>query len=157
MYRFFSVLQTPACVVIGVKSKSATVSSCVRQGTVIVSVLISLYINDISTDNEPEIRLFADGCVCYREVKENEDTVKLQNVIDWLGYWASKWNIRSQTSKCNMMQLTRKRTNTLEGTVLQSVNNIKNPGLTITEDLRWSKYVGKIVQKGKIYIPVPKA
>ena len=47
-----------------------------------------LYINDISADIESEIRLFADHCVCYREIKEIEDSVKLQKDIDRLGSWA---------------------------------------------------------------------
>ena len=32
-------------------------------------LLFSLYINDISSDIESEIRRFADECVCYREIK----------------------------------------------------------------------------------------
>ena len=32
-----------------------------------------------------EKRLFADDCICYCEIKEIEDTVKLQKDIDRLG------------------------------------------------------------------------
>ena len=53
-----------------------------------------------------EIRLFADDCVCYREIKDIEDTLKLQKDIDRLGIWARKWGMRFQPVKCNMMQLT---------------------------------------------------
>ena len=28
-----------------------------------------------------EIRLFADDCVCYREIKNVEDTVKLRRIL----------------------------------------------------------------------------
>ena len=77
------------------------------QGTVLGALLFSLYINDISADIESEIhvRLFADDCVCYREIKEKEDTVKLQKDIDRLGSWARKWDMRFQpvTRKCNMV------------------------------------------------------
>ena len=52
-----------------------------------------------------EIRLFADDCVCYREIKDEEDTMKLQRDIDRLGSWARKWGMRFQPVKCNMMQL----------------------------------------------------
>ena len=38
-------------------------------------LLFSLHINDITSDIESEIRLFADDCVCYREIKNVEDTV----------------------------------------------------------------------------------
>ena len=37
---------------------------------------------------ESEIRLFADDCVCYREIKEMEYIEKLQNDIDRLGVLA---------------------------------------------------------------------
>ena len=47
--------------------------SGVPQGTVLGQVLFSLYINDITTDTDAEIRLFADDCVCYREIKGTED------------------------------------------------------------------------------------
>ena len=72
---FFSVLQT-------------TASCCKRckigLGPVFVwcPLLFSLYINNISIDTDSEIRLFADDCVCYREIKDTEGTLKLQKDID---------------------------------------------------------------------------
>ena len=45
------------------------VVSGVPQGTVLGPLLFSLHINDITADIESEIRLFADDCVCYREIK----------------------------------------------------------------------------------------
>ena len=77
-------------VVNGIKSDWAPVSSGVPQGTVLGPLLFSLYINEITTDIDSEIRLFADDCVCYREIKGTEDTVKLQEDIDRLGCWAGK-------------------------------------------------------------------
>ena len=128
-------------VVNGVKSDQAPVLSGVPQGTVLGPLLFSLYINDISSDIESEIRLFADDCVCYREIKDEEDTMKLQRDIDRLGSWARKWGMRFQPVKCNMMQLTRNRIKkihasyTLEGTDLENVESIKYLGVTITSDL----------------------
>ena len=135
MDRFFSVLQTTA-------SKIGLGPSFVPQGTVLGPLLFSLYINDISTDIDSEIRLFADDSVCYREIKNTEDTLKLQKDTDQLGYWARKWGMRFQPVKCNMMQITRKQVKkihasyTLEGTVLTNVKNIKYLRVTITNDLR---------------------
>ena len=66
-------------VVNGAKSDWAPVLSCVPQGTVLGPLLFSLYINGISTDIDSEIRLFADDCVCYREIKDTADTLKQIN------------------------------------------------------------------------------
>ena len=140
-------------VVNGVKSDWAPVLSGVPQGTVLGPLLFSLYINDISSDIESEIRLFSDDCVCYREIKGEKDTMKLQRDIDRLGSWARKWGMRFQPVKCNMMQLTRKRIKkihasyTLEGTNLENVESIKYLGVTITSDLRWNTHVSNVCTK----------
>ena len=88
-----------------VKSDWASVVSGVPQGTVLGPLLFSLHINDITSDIESEIRLFADHCVCYREIKNVDDAVKLQKDIDRLGSWARKWGMRLQPVKCNMMNV----------------------------------------------------
>ena len=68
----------------------------------LVPCFFFLYINDISTDIDSEIRLFADGCVCYREIKDIKDTSKLQKDIDQLEYWSRKWGMRFPPVKCRM-------------------------------------------------------
>ena len=90
-----------------------------------------MIINDISVDIESETGLFADDCVCCREIKNVEDILKLQRDIDHLGSWARKWGVKFQPAQCNMMHLTNKRfsriqaNNTLEGTVLENFESIK--------------------------------
>ena len=107
----------------------------------------------ISSDIESEIRLFADDCVCYREMKDEKDTMKLQRDIDRLGSWARKWGMRFQPVKCNTMQLTRNRIKkihasyTLEGTDLENVESNKCLGVTITSDLRWNTHVSNVCTK----------
>ena len=140
-------------VVNGVKSDWAPVVSGVPQGTGLGPLLFSLHINGITANIESEIRLFADDCVCFREIKDKEDTLKLQRDIDRLGNWARKWGMRFQPVKCNMMQLTNKHLNkiqdsyTLEGTVLENVDNIKYLGVTITNDLKWNTHISNICTK----------
>ena len=129
-------------VINGAKSKWAPVLSGIPQGTVLGPLFFPLYINDIMAEIDSEFRLFADDSVCYRQIHSIEDTVKLRRAINRLGRWARKWGMRFLHTKCNMMQLTKKRvkkfiaTYTLEGTVLANVDRIKYLGVTITNDLR---------------------
>ena len=148
----FLCFRQQGVVVNGVKSDWAPVVSGVPQGTVLGPLLFSLHINDIMSDIESEIRLFADDCVCYREIKDIEDTLKLQKHIDRLGVWARKWGMRFQPVKCNMMQLTNKHNKiqasyTLEGTVLKNVDSIKYLGVTITSDLKWNSHIRNVCSK----------
>ena len=135
MDRFFLCYRQQRVYVNGAKSDWAPALSGVLQATVFGPLLFTLYINDHSTDIDFEMRLFADDCVCYRIIKDTEDTLKLLKDIDLLGYWARKWGMRFQPVKCNMMQITRKRIKTihasctLEGTVLENVENIKYLGV----------------------------
>ena len=137
----FLCIRQQSVVVNGVNSDSPPVVSGVLQGTVLGPLLFSLHINDIMSDIEPEIRLFADDCIFYREIKDMEDTLKLQKDIDRLGIWARILGMRFQPVKCNLMQLTKKYNKiqasyTLEGTVLENVESIKYLGVTITSDLK---------------------
>ena len=140
-------------VVNGIKSDWVPVVSGVPQGIVLGPLVFSLYINDISADIESEIKLFANDCVCYREIKNEEDTLKLLRDIDRLGSWVRKWGIRFQPVECNMMQLTNKWSSkiqanyTLEGTVLENVENIKCLGVTKTNDLKWKIHISNVCTK----------
>ena len=65
---------------------------------------------------------------------------KLQRDIDRLGRWARKWGMKFQPVKCNLVQLTNKRSSkiqanyTIEGTVLENVESIKYLGVTILNE-----------------------
>ena len=60
------------------------------------SVIRVVNINDITEDIDSELGLFADNsyCVCYHEIKDIENTVKLQEDIGGLGCWARSWGMR---------------------------------------------------------------
>ena len=59
----FPCFRQQRVVINGVTSDWAPVLSGVPQGTVLGHLLFSLYINDITSNIESEIRLFADDCV----------------------------------------------------------------------------------------------
>ena len=61
------------------------------QGTFLEPLLFILHINDISLDIEYEKRFFVSDCDRYREIKDIEDTLNLQEDIEHLGSWAENW------------------------------------------------------------------
>ena len=119
-------LRQQRVVVNGNKTDWAPVVSGVPLGTVLDPLWFSLHINDIMSNIESEIRLFADDCVCYREIKNAEDTLKLQKDIYCLGILTRKWGVTFQPVKYNMMLPKNKHNKikasyTQEGTVLENV------------------------------------
>ena len=126
------------------KSDWTPVVSGVPQGTVLGPVLFKIFINDIVDEVESEIRLFADDCVFYRLVANDQDCEQLQKDIDHLTSWAKKWHMRFEPSKCKIMRITRKTTHkityqyTMEHTSLESVQHTKYRGVTKSDDLRWN-------------------
>ena len=75
------------------------------------------------------------------------DTLKLRSDIDRLRSWARKWAMRFQPVKCNMVQLTNKRSSkiqtnyTIEGAVLENVESIKYLGVNITNNLKLNTHI----------------
>ena len=84
MDRFFSVLQTTASCCKRSKVGLGPGFVWYHTGHCPLSLVVFMYINDISTDIDSEIRLFADDCVYYRETKDTEETLKLQKNIGQL-------------------------------------------------------------------------
>ena len=61
----------------GQLSEEVRVRSGVPQGSVLGPLLFLAYVNDIWRNMESTIRLFADDCVIYRKIINNEDMDKL--------------------------------------------------------------------------------
>ena len=57
--------RTQQVVVSGIQSLSCLVSSGVPQGSLLRPVLFLLYINDITSEIQSQVRLFADDCLIY--------------------------------------------------------------------------------------------
>lgn len=84
-YFYGSVLRV---LINGAKSEWIPVSSGIPQGTVLGPILFNVFTNDIVDNINSDIRLFADDCVCYRQICSHEDHIALQKDIHHLGDWA---------------------------------------------------------------------
>jgi hypothetical protein len=91
----------------GQLSEEVRVTSGVPQGSVLDPLLFLAYVKDIWRNVESTIRLFADDCVIYRKIINNEDMDKLHKVLDTLGEWAVKNAMKITPSKIKTIRLTR--------------------------------------------------
>ena len=81
-------------VVIGGEHSTWTqVMSGVPQGTVLGPLLFLTYINDLPNNIHSSIRLFADNCVLYREIKNEIDSQERQKDLNSLMKWEYDWQM----------------------------------------------------------------
>ena len=137
-------------VVIGGEHSTWTqVMSGVPQGTVLGPLLFLTYINDLPNNINSSIRLFADDCVLYREIKNEIDSQELQKDINSLMKWECDWQMNFNPKKCFVMRLTHARHMTrfnyiLGDKSLQETDNHPYLGVHITNDLTWNKHIHQI-------------
>ena len=86
-----------------------------------------------------KVRLSADDCLIYRQIKRNNDQIELQRDLNLLESWGVKWGMRFNAAKCNIMRVSRIR--------LPFLYSYKLSGQVLDED-KDSKYLG---------VPLPSA
>ena len=145
--RSFLSGRTQRVAINGTFSSFQPVTSGVPQGSVLGPLLFLLYINDIGNPINSSIRLFADDCILYKEIRSYADQQSLQTDINSFSSWADKWQMQLNHKKCNTMTLTRKKslniTNYyyLNSQLLTTVSSCTYLGVVVTSDLRWHKHV----------------
>ena len=109
------------------------------QGTGADKLLSTQRVNDLPSVISSKVRLFANDCLVYREIKNRQDQIALQKDLNLLENWGSKWGMRFNAAKCNIMRMSREQTPIsaqyeLSGQVLEEVKNAKYLGVTVSDD-----------------------
>ena len=81
----------------------------VPQGTVLEHILFLLQINDSPSEVSSKVRLFANVCLIYRDIKSKQDQLSLQKDIHLLENWGNTLGMRFNAAKCNIMRVSRTR------------------------------------------------
>ena len=126
--------------------------SGVPQGTVLGPLLFLLHINDLPSVVSSKVRLFADDCLIYRNIKNKEDPIALQKDLNLLENWGNTWGMCFNAAKCNIMRVSWTRdpklfNYSLTEQVLEEVMDTKCLGITLSNDLEWSKHIATMTNK----------
>ena len=108
-------------------------------------LLFLLHINDLPSCVNSKVRLFADDCLLYREIKNNQDQIDMQRDLDalksnGLGIYMGH---EIQRKKCNIMRVSHSRKPlqhfySLGSEILQEVSDAKYLGIQIDNKLDWN-------------------
>ena len=135
----------------GQASDPVPVLSGVPQGSVLGPVLFLIFINDLPENIRSSVRLFADDCVLYRNIKSPIDCQILQDDLNSLAQWETDWQMIFNFAKCHSMRVTRYLPEnqiqfeySLHQQRLEQVQSAKYLGITITDNLDWGQHVSEI-------------
>ena len=126
----------------------------VPQGSILGPLLFLIYINDIVDEIHSCIRLFADDTSLYIIVDNPlQAAATLNEDLEKLHSWASKWLVTFNPSKSEAITFTRKRIRPLHPPLYmnhQAINEVsshKHLGLIFSNDCNWHEHIEYIKTK----------
>ena len=134
----------------GKTSEWTSVISGNPEGSLLAPILFSIFINDLPSELDSECLLYADDAKIYRKITTPQDAATLQTDIDRLSSWSATWGLSLNPAKCKAFSVTLRRapvrtTYRIGSAVLESVDEIKDLGVTIDSKLSFSAHVSRIV------------
>ena len=102
----------------------------------------------------------AQYCSYYRPIRNNDDTLLLQNDLNKIAEWEFMWQMQFNIDKCFILRLGRPKHKlvhlyTLHNQNLSETDSAKYLGLTITSDLpdlQWNQHINNITNKANSII-----
>ena len=140
-------------VVDGVKSDVCQVKAGVPQGSRLGPLLFILYINDIQTNLESDILIYADDTTLLAVGKNPTDTSNMLNRdLTKINIWAETWKVTFQAEKSRDILFSEKPflnhpQLTLNTEHIKQVTQHKHLGLILTSNLDWTPQVHAVCLK----------
>lgn len=114
-------------------------------------LLFLIFMNDLPDNISSKICLFADDCVIYRKITNQDDVALLQTDLNTIHSWCQTWNMELNISKCKSMRVSRTLLASphyhLDNTPLESVSSYKYLGVNVCSNLSWNHHVRHVVTK----------
>ena len=130
------------------------INAGVPQGSILGPLLFIVFINDILTDINSTIQLFADGNYLYLIVDDPQETAQtLNDDLVKLHAWSTKWLLNFNPQKTETMTISRKLNKPhqpnliMNKTIISTVTEHKHLGLQLSDDGNWNKHIDMITKK----------
>ena len=144
--------RTQQTVVNNCYSNSLPVTSGVPQGSVLGPLLFIIYLQDLLSNinnncNNTIVYAFADDLKLL-----SPDPSELQHALNITNLWIKKWNLQLNAAKSEHLSLKTKSSLDfyIGNEIIPTVNNVRDLGVTLTDELSWSNYTNKIKAKATI-------
>lgn len=133
-------------------SSPSPVKSGVPQGSVLGPLLFLVYINDIGSNINSSLRLFADDVVIYKPISKPNDITVLQSDLTKLSEWCRIWQMEINVNKTKHVRFSSvadpsPNVYSINNIVIQTVPSIKYLGILFHFDLSWTSHVEYITGK----------
>ena len=99
-----------------------------------------------------KIRLFADDCILYRRIKNQNDCTILHDDLNSLTEWEKKWGMAFHPEKCSATRVSRSRNPissnySLKGHTLEMEDSTSYLGVELQSNMSWNKHMDQTVKK----------
>ena len=126
------------------------VTSGVPQGSVLGTTLFLMFINDLEEGVQSAVLKFADDTKLYIEVTKEEGGELFQEDLDKCTEWEKHWMMEFNAAKCKVLhagRTNRMKENTMEGKILEKLQEEKDLGVMVHKAMNGSKQVTEAVKK----------
>ena len=134
--------------------RPVSVLSGVSQGSVLGLILFLVFIKALPDKIGSSVRLFADDCVLYRNIRYSGDCEILQDDMNSLTRWEVDWQMKFNVIKRHSMRVTWHLPDkhiifnyTFHEQMLEQVQSAKYRSITITDNHHWDQHISEVTAK----------
>lgn len=132
----------------GFCSDSLMILPGVPQGSILGSLLFLRYINDMAVyiKHNSKLPLFAKYSKLYKTILKQSYSSSFQQDLTCLTNWCSDWSMSFNTYKCKTLNISKKEFHSVRNyylcnELLDTVRDITDLGISITDNLHWSSHI----------------
>lgn len=141
----------------GNRSSLCDVRSGVPQGSVLGPLLFLVLIGDIDSNVSGSfVSSFADDTRIGRSIKTESDVISLQADLDSIYWWVVENNMQLNSDKFECMRYGKNKDIARDteyysdcGSVIMVKENVKDLGITLSNDASYAKHIEGVIQNGK--------